>query len=449
MDHLDFVNTSLRLRYEAFSTFATQVNQANDLENIGEALAAHLKFVLDTFIFRLGATIDQEVYVFELFRGHYTIDTPATLSPFEQQCLTNELPLTLSSSDIQQEPLLQNSRFTHPRVTHLIVLPFYADRQQLILSIASKNSHAYTEIDFRFARLLEEMLSTKISQLLLIRKIASKNVALELANRQLSRLNRKVQNLNADLESKVEERTASLQEAHQELNTLLYRTSHDFRRPLTALIGLAQLLTMHPSREETDQLTQYMVSTVEGLDKMLVKLQMLALTRADEAPELINYVELAKEVEQKFQKELAQNRVKLSYQINQRREYVSLRSVHLAVLENLVENAIRYHQGADPAVRIEVKETLSSLVISVIDNGKGIPKHLQSTVFDMYTKASDHTQGDGLGLFVVKKLVAALNGTIDFSSTFGEGSTFTVQIPYERDEVYVPQRLHATAALSN
>ena len=433
MNHSDFVNTSLRLRYEAFSAFATQVNQASELEGIGEAVAAHLKFVLDAFVFRLAVSSKDRVHTLELFRGQYQVKSAPDFTAFERRYLDKGLPLTLSAQEIQQEELLKQTRFDHPKVTHLMVLPFNATGPRpLVLSISSKSKDPYTELDFRFARLIEELLSTKISQLLLIRKIASKNLALLHANQQLSRLNREVQALNSGLEHKVAERTSRLQEAHQELNTLLYRTSHDFRRPLTSILGLAQLLTLSDSPTETEELVQHLRNTVGGLDDMLIKLQTLMLTEGAPPPMAVDFSKIADEIHNKFAEDIERHHIDFTRQIEPPAVYLSHPSVHRAIIENLIENAIRYHQHEHPFVRLRIETKDKALIIEVADNGEGIPANLQDTIFDMYAKASSRTQGNGLGLFVVKKLTTALGGTVAFDSTLEKGSTFIVSLPLEQ-----------------
>ncbi|MEQ9438096.1 MAG: HAMP domain-containing sensor histidine kinase [Cyclobacteriaceae bacterium] len=439
MDHLDFVNTSLRLRYEAFSKFATQVNQANSLPEVGEAIAANLKFVLDAFVFRLSIAQGQKTHIFELFRGQCTINTQKAPGKYEQKCLKQGLPLTLTPQDIQSDRLLCDSLFVHPKITHLMVLPISSlGDQQLVLSIANKSQHAYNEIDFRFTRLIGELLSTKVSQLLLIQKIASQNKALQQANQQLSQLNQEVQVLNTELEIKVEERTFRLKEAHEELHTLLYRTSHDFRRPLTSILGIAQLLTMSQSTEEISVFAQHLESTVNGLDNMLVKLQALVLTEVEEIPEAIQFPNLIERLKSKFHQDLIKNAIEFTYQVQLESKYLSRPTILTAILENLIENAIRYRRANDSFVHLEVKEEALSLVIQIADNGEGILEHLQPVIFDMYVKASDRAQGNGLGLFVVKKLADALGGRIHCESAPQKGSTFTLTFPLDQNTVSQP-----------
>jgi signal transduction histidine kinase len=59
----------------------------------------------------------------------------------------------------------------------------------------------------------------------------------------------------------------------------------------------------------------------------------------------------------------------------------------------------------------------------------GIQKEKQSRIFEMYYRATDRSQGSGLGLFIVKEIILKLGGTIEVKSSLGAGSTFIIQIP--------------------
>ncbi|MEM6842097.1 MAG: GAF domain-containing sensor histidine kinase [Bacteroidota bacterium] len=436
MDHLDFVNTSLRLRYEAYSTFATKVNQADDLIKVSEAVVGHLKFIVDVFAFRFTTQVDQTTLSFELFRGKCSVNTSTAFTAFEKTHLEKGLPIIIAKPDIQQEPLLQGSLFDHPKMEYLMVMPQKtSDNDLIILSIGSKSPQSYTETDFRFARLIEELLTTKISQLLLAQKIVSKNLALKVANQELFRLNEEVQELNTQLEAKVEERTFALKEAHEELNTLLYRTSHDFRRPLTAILGLANLFVATEEKEERKTLAQHLEGTITGLDRMLEKLQMLQLADAYEAPTSTNLVELVEEIKQKFAREITESGIFFSTEITLTKEYRLPKPMLKAILENLLENAIQYSQKNQPKISLQIWEESSSIFIRVTDNGQGIEEHLQPVIFDMYVRANLASKGNGLGLFVVKKLLETLDGSIIVKSVINQGSTFTITIPVTKERV--------------
>ncbi|WPP48295.1 sensor histidine kinase [Catalinimonas niigatensis] len=444
MDHLDFVNKSLRLRYEAFSKFATHINQAKSLETISLAIASDIKFVIDAFIFRLTMSISQENYTFELFRGECTFyrNHQDILTPLEKNCLENGLPLSLEKKDIESSDILKGTLFNHAKTKHLIVLPIISSNdQKLVLFIASKSDHAYNEMDFRFAHLISELLTTKISQLLLIRKIGENYKTLAEANQQLSQLNEEVRSLNSELEIKVEERTYKLKEAHHELNTLFYRTSHDFRRPLSAILGLISLIEMNPDPQEVSTITPHLKSSVLELDRMLHKLQTISLTEVDdEAVEAINFQSLLESVKEKFSARLQENHIRFTYHIQQQKKFFTHPMILEAILENIIENCICYCASRHPFIKLSMIKQGASLCIQVTDNGDGIPDHLKVKVFDMYTKTSERSSGNGLGLYIVKKLVEKLKGTVYLESTFRKGTSVMVTLPY-REIHFTPQEV--------
>ncbi len=430
MENTDAIDKSLRLRYEAFSTFATEVNRADTLHDVGKAIASSLKFIVDAFAARI--TFLPDSLTLELSRGLYQLfpNHRDKLSDFETQCLTNNLPVALTSDEIRQNLDFQESIFYHPKITYLFALPVrLSGGQQLILLIAHRNALPFSEIDFRFLRLFCDVLTTKISQLLLAEKIAVKNLALEEANQSLLRLNRQVKKLNASLEKKVDERTHKLAEAHQELNTLFYRTSHDFRRPLTSMLGLVNLLEISQHPEEVVLLRQLLRKSIAELDNMLHKLQSISVYEEGMQAEAIHFPEMLASLAQKFVTLFEEENIHFSYEATLQQTFFSYPILISTLLENLLENAIQYRSMAAPFVRIDIQRKKQKLVVEGSDNGEGIPDHLQDKIFDMYFRASERAQGNGLGLYIVKKLLEKLQGTVSVESRVHAGTTFRLTIP--------------------
>jgi signal transduction histidine kinase len=67
--------------------------------------------------------------------------------------------------------------------------------------------------------------------------------------------------------------------------------------------------------------------------------------------------------------------------------------------------------------------------LEVEDNGQGIGEQYQPMIFDMYFRGNDRSKGNGLGLYIVKKAVEKLNGTVSFTSSFGQGTVFSIDLP--------------------
>ncbi|MGD9807428.1 MAG: ATP-binding protein [Deferribacterales bacterium] len=103
--------------------------------------------------------------------------------------------------------------------------------------------------------------------------------------------------------------------------------------------------------------------------------------------------------------------------------------VHLEqILLNLIRNAVdAVEESESPMMWLRAGRDHENVVISVSDNGKGIPEHIKKLIFDEFytTKAT----GTGIGLYIVKELVSKYNGTIDLTSEPGHGTTFTITLP--------------------
>jgi len=111
--------------------------------------------------------------------------------------------------------------------------------------------------------------------------------------------------------------------------------------------------------------------------------------------------------------------------------------IHLTnVVYNLLDNAIKY-SSAHPVIRVEIVSHLSSITLSVADNGIGIKKDQQARIFDKLYRVPTgdvhNIKGFGLGLSYVKAIVEKHQGVVSVKSEFGKGSTFIIQLPYEHD----------------
>lgn len=102
------------------------------------------------------------------------------------------------------------------------------------------------------------------------------------------------------------------------------------------------------------------------------------------------------------------------------------------VVQNLVENGIKYSEKGD-RVLISPRLENEKIVLSVTDTGIGIPDEEQQHIFTKFYRATNAKQkeevGSGLGLYTVKNIIEHHNGTIQFESTVGQGTSFTITLP--------------------
>lgn len=245
---------------------------------------------------------------------------------------------------------------------------------------------------------------------------------------------------NEDLENKVTERTKELQQAldkQKELNELKSRfvsmASHEFRTPLTGVLLSANLLEKYSSIGEYGKLNKHISrikATVRDLERTVG--DFLSVEKLEQGKIDVNYetFELQDYLESIIE-ELEDNK-KDSQAINYRHIGSSLifldKQLLHHVITNLLSNALKY---SDKDVSILSEITEDSMVITVSDNGIGIPKSEQKHLFDKFFRAGNTggIQGTGLGLAIVKRYLELVEGSIAFKSIQNKGTTFTVIVP--------------------
>ena len=104
------------------------------------------------------------------------------------------------------------------------------------------------------------------------------------------------------------------------------------------------------------------------------------------------------------------------------------------VITNLIGNALRYSpEGSPIEIRVSSDASVGSATIEIVDHGEGIPEQFRAKIFDRFWRADTsrnrETGGSGLGLSIVKSIIAAHGGTVSVHETPGGGATFRVSLP--------------------
>jgi signal transduction histidine kinase len=99
------------------------------------------------------------------------------------------------------------------------------------------------------------------------------------------------------------------------------------------------------------------------------------------------------------------------------------------LLQNLITNGIAYNKSEVPVIKVKTRQEQDQIIISVSDNGMGIPKEQLDKIFDVFTRLHSGIKGTGLGLSITKRIVEKHNGRIWVESEEGLGTTFHVSLP--------------------
>jgi signal transduction histidine kinase len=97
-----------------------------------------------------------------------------------------------------------------------------------------------------------------------------------------------------------------------------------------------------------------------------------------------------------------------------------------SILYNIISNGIKFKSDQPPLINIKISKKADKVIISVQDNGIGIPKDDLDKIFEMYGRLHHDVEGQGIGLYLAQKIVHASGGNITVESTPGIGTTFTI-----------------------
>ncbi|MCK1223952.1 cell wall metabolism sensor histidine kinase VicK [Streptococcus uberis] len=242
--------------------------------------------------------------------------------------------------------------------------------------------------------------------------------------------------------------TTEQEKEERERRLFVSNVSHELRTPLTSVKSYLEALDEGALKE--DIAPSFIKVSLDETNRMMRMISdLLNLSRIDNqvtalAVEMTNFTAFMTSILNRFDLVRNQNTVSgKSYEII--RDY-PITSVWLEidndkmtqVIENILNNAIKYSPDGGK-IRVKMKTTDSQLIISISDQGLGIPKKDLPLIFDRFyrvDKARSRAQGGtGLGLAIAKEIVKQHNGFIWAKSDYGKGSTFTIVLPYEKDVV--------------
>lgn len=231
---------------------------------------------------------------------------------------------------------------------------------------------------------------------------------------------------------RIQQLARALSESNEFKDDLLAMLGHDFKGPLTVILGYCELLL-----ENAPQALHEELQTIYSQTKRLVRLaeDAVALAQTQAGGFSLDRVPLdLREVVAESVK--AHNRGEDRIKLSAPQEPVTIlldpaRFNH--VLDNLLMNALKYSQDE---IHVRVTRSDANATIAISDRGIGIPASELGTVFSRFGRASNARRkgisGSGVGLYVSRKLVETHGGSIAVQSVEGEGSTFTVTLPLQR-----------------
>jgi two-component system phosphate regulon sensor histidine kinase PhoR len=223
-------------------------------------------------------------------------------------------------------------------------------------------------------------------------------------------------------------------------NDFINNMTHEFKTPISTISLASEMLmksTDNPSMEKVQKYSkiifdenQRMQSQVElVLQTALIDRGQLRLNK-----ELTDFHELLRSAVDSFFLESDEKDVNFTYKLTTSKLRIEIDRIHIRnVIGNIIDNAIKYSKSK-PEITITTKNTDDGIEVDIADNGIGMTREAQKKVFDKFFRVSTgnvhNVKGFGLGLYYVKTIIEAHNGTVNVQSSLNNGSTFSVFLPY-------------------
>jgi two-component system, sensor histidine kinase len=252
---------------------------------------------------------------------------------------------------------------------------------------------------------------------------------------------KKIRQLNIELEEKVKMRTSELSKKNAELvrinsdlDNFIYTASHDLKAPIMNIEALINLLMDSLGEDclnkDDNEIMIKMIST--SVIKFKNTIQELAdmgriQKNINEDIEDINISELIEEIKISIHDEIEKSNAEIKADTSEAPMIKFSKKDLRSILYNLISNAIKFR---DPNRKLEIsiktKQSVDHTILLVKDNGLGVPLRFKDKIFGMFKRFHTHAEGTGVGLYIVKRIIDNNNGKIEMESEVGKGTTFKV-----------------------
>jgi PAS domain S-box-containing protein len=232
-------------------------------------------------------------------------------------------------------------------------------------------------------------------------------------------------------------REQELIRSNQQLDQVIFKTTHDLKAPLMSAMGLVSLAEKASVDEQSNYISLIKKSLLR-LDSFIDEMnhffrnEKLAVKRDKIDVKALLHEEL-NNVSNLYDESI----LDIQFRVEATSEFYSDNIRLKSIVANILSNAIKYYDPLKraPFVRVTVLVNEEFCEICFEDNGIGIDPQYHAKIFDLFFRATDQSQGTGMGLFIVKDTIEKLKGDIEVHSKESQGSVFRIRIP---NQLYQP-----------
>ena len=404
-----------------------KLNNAIELKDIFRVLVYEFRKVLDV------SKSDVSIVVFEFKnkKNKLKIAKKASLNPIDF-CKNSLILDTLckTKKNLVEEEMDREEKSelidAMKAINAKIILPLSLRNKLIGLIILGpkRSKNAFSAEDFEFLEIIKAQSTSTIENAMLYRE---------------------VKNFNRTLKKRVNEQTKELRKQNKHLEKLLKIrgeflniASHQLRTPVTVIKGMSDMLLKGAvPKKKREEFMQGINSKAQKLSRIIHDILSASEMDTEEFDiklEPKNITEMIKEVIEDKKEAASEKKLKLIPKLPKKDLYAMANDRYLPqAFENLINNALRYTEKG--SITVSLTENKDKLIVRVIDTGIGIPKEEIPKLFDKFIRAPNavnhYTDGSGLGLFIVKKIINAHNGAevLIEKSEIDKGTTIKIVLP--------------------
>jgi two-component system sensor histidine kinase/response regulator len=263
--------------------------------------------------------------------------------------------------------------------------------------------------------------------------------------------------LNNELEGRVRERTAELEiknsqlelinaqlrRVNEDLDNFVYTASHDLKAPILNIEGLLiNVIELFRPQIQADaeaselfKMIDISINRFKSTIQDLTEITKIQKNNEEEEELLIDPEEILEDVKLSIRDLIVESKTKIMADFKDCPRLKFSKKNLKSIIHNLLTNAIKYKApDRDPLIEITTKRTTDYCILSFRDNGLGIDKNNENKIFSLFKRLHTHVEGSGIGLYIVKRIIANAGGKIELQSEVGKGSTFKVYFKHELNE---------------
>jgi signal transduction histidine kinase len=339
--------------------------------------------------------------------------------------LLSQRPLFMTNL-AADHPGLAAEHQTYPVRAALLAPITVGERRFGVVVVSSPRAPIFAEDDLALVQLLADQLAVVLESRALIEETARERARAE----SLALAEAERRRINAELEARVAQRTAELQQALHELEAFSYSVSHDLRAPLRTIDGFVQAF-LEDYGGQLDEVGQDYLNRTRAASQRMSQLidgllRLSRVTRSEMVRERVNLSSLARGIVTDLERAQPERHVEFTIQDGLIVE--GDEQLLRVALENLLGNAWKFtSKHPSPRIEFSAVEWDGETVYQVRDNGAGFDPAYSDKLFGPFQRlhGRDEFEGTGIGLATVQRIVRRHGGRIWGESTVDQGATFS------------------------